>query len=66
MDELADGFRAPPDEAKPRVYWWWLNNLVSREGITRDLEQFQAKGIGGVLLFNAGCRREKCRVGPTS
>ena len=53
-DELADGFRAPPSEARPRVYWWWLNNLVSREGITRDLEEFQAKGIGGVLLFNAG------------
>ena len=26
----------------------------SKEGITRDLEEFQAKGIGGVLLFNAG------------
>ncbi|MHC4176919.1 MAG: glycosyl hydrolase, partial [Planctomycetota bacterium] len=52
--DLATGFANPPDAAKPRVYWWWLNNLVSEKGITRDLEQFKAKGIGGVLLFNAG------------
>ena len=64
VDELADGFRAPPNEARPRVYWWWLNNLVSREGITRDLEQFQAKGIGGVLLFNAGAPAGKMPSGP--
>ncbi|MCX6875547.1 MAG: glycosyl hydrolase [Verrucomicrobia bacterium] len=53
-DDLTQNFVSPPDEAKPRVYWWWLNNLVSRPGITRDLEEFKAKGIGGVLLFNAG------------
>lgn len=52
--DLAAGFANPPNESKPRVYWWWLNNLVSEKGITRDLEQFKAKGIGGVLLFNAG------------
>jgi len=54
VGDLEAGFRSPPDEAKPRVYWWWLNNLVSKEGITRDLQEFKAKGIGGVLLFNAG------------
>ena len=64
VDELADGFRTPPNEARPRVYWWWLNNLVSREGITRDLEEFQAKGIGGVLLFNAGMAAGPMANGP--
>ncbi len=52
--DLGAGFAKPPDAAKPRVYWWWLNNLVSETGITHDLEQFKAKGIGGVLLFSAG------------
>jgi len=54
QDTLGAKFIRPPDEAKPRVYWWWLNNLVSRQAITRDLEEFKSKGIGGVLLFNAG------------
>jgi hypothetical protein len=53
-DELERGFHDPPDEAKPRVYWWWLNNLVNEEAITRDIEELKAKGVGGVLLFNAG------------
>jgi hypothetical protein len=55
--ELADlerGFADPPDEYKPRVYWWWLYNRVDKEGITRDLEQFRAKGIGGVNLICTG------------
>ncbi len=64
-DMLARGFLDPPNEAQPRVYWWWLNNLVSREGITRDLEQFKAKGIGGVLLFNAGMAAGKMPNGPS-
>jgi len=62
--DLEDGFTHPPDEAKPRVYWWWLNNLVNEKGITRDLEQFKAKGIGGVLLFNAGAPAGPMPSGP--
>ena len=53
MDDLAKGFTQPPNAAKPRVYWWWLMSLVSKEGITRDLEEMQAKGVGGVLVFDA-------------
>lgn len=52
--ELVRGFVSPPDSAKPRVFWWWLNSLVDREAITRDLEEFRAKGIGGVLIVDAG------------
>ena len=63
-DELAGGFRQPPDSAKPRVYWWWLNSRVNREGITRDLEEYRAKGIGGVLLFDAGSPAGPMPSGP--
>ena len=52
LDELRRGFRRPPDSAKPATFWWWFNNHVSKEGITRDLEQFRAKGLGGVLFIN--------------
>src|SRR5664279_4576292 len=48
-------FAAPPDDAKPRVYWFWLFNRVDKAGVTRDLEQFKAKGIAGVnLICNGG------------
>ena len=62
--DLAKEFIAPPDAAKPRVYWWWLNSRVNKEGITRDLEQYRAKGIGGVLLFDAGMPAGSMPSGP--
>ena len=48
VENLDHGFAAPPDDAKPRVYWFWIYNHVDKAGITRDLEQFKAKGISGV------------------
>ena len=53
-DELEQGFRTPPDAAKPWCYWWWLNGAASREGITRDFEEMRKQGIAGALLFDAG------------
>ncbi|MCX6224045.1 MAG: glycosyl hydrolase [Bacteroidia bacterium] len=53
-DSLRTSFIAPPDAAKLRVYWWWLFNRVDKEGITRDLEEFRAKGISGVNLICTG------------
>ncbi|MCI0492546.1 MAG: discoidin domain-containing protein, partial [Planctomycetes bacterium] len=63
-DDLSKNFASPPDAAKPRVYWWWLNSRVSKEGITRDLEEYRAKGIGGVLLFDAGMPAGPMPAGP--
>jgi hypothetical protein len=53
-ESLQNSFVAPPDSVKPRVYWWWLFNRVDKEGITRDLEEFRAKGISGVNLICTG------------
>ena len=53
QEDLAKGFAQPPNAAKPRVYWWWLMSLVSRDGITKDLEEMAAKGIGGVMIFDS-------------
>src|SRR5579862_7357420 len=53
-DNLDRGFAAPPDSAKPRVYWFWVYNRVDKAGISRDLEQFKAKGISGVNLISTG------------
>ena len=53
-DRLEDGFRNPPASARPWVYWWWLDGGVSKDGITRDLEEMERQGIAGALLFDAG------------
>jgi len=47
-------FAAPPDTAKPRVYWFWVYNRIDKAGIKLDLEEFKAKGITGVNLISTG------------
>lgn len=51
---LPRDFVSPPADARPWVYWWWLNGNASRAGITRDFEEMKKHGIGGALLFDAG------------
>jgi hypothetical protein len=51
-DSLAQGFIAPPDSAKPRVWWHWMNGNVTNEGIDRDLEWMKRIGIGGLQNFD--------------
>lgn len=53
-DDLARGFAHPPDAAKPWVYWWWLDDMATKDGITRDLEEMHRQGIAGALVFDAG------------
>ena len=51
-DSLANGFRNPPDSAKPRVWWHWMNGNVTREGITADAEWMKRTGIAGMQMFD--------------
>ncbi len=50
---LRDGFVNPPDSAKPRTWWHWMNGNITKEGITLDLEGFKRIGLGGCQLFDA-------------
>lgn len=50
---LDQEFITPPREAKPWTYWMWLGTVAPPEAITRDLEEFYAKGIVGVLIYSS-------------
>ena len=50
-DPLRQGFMHPPDEARPWVYWVWMDGNLSREGITADLEAMKRAGIGGMIIM---------------
>ncbi len=52
-DPLDDGFRNPPDSAKPQTWWHWMNGNVTKEGITADLESMKRVGVGGAEIFVA-------------
>lgn len=52
--DLEVGWRDPPAMSKTRCWWWWLNGNVTKEAITRDLEEMKAKGLGGANIIDAG------------
>jgi hypothetical protein len=53
LADISSTFAAPPRSVRSSCYWWWFNGLVDKAGITRDLEEFHAKGMGEVLLVNS-------------
>lgn len=52
--DLEEGWQNPPAISRVRCWWWWLNGNVTKEAITRDLEQMKAKGFGGANVIDAG------------
>jgi alpha-L-rhamnosidase len=53
-DPLATAFATPQDTLKPWVYWYWISDNISKEGITKDLEAMASVGIGQALIGNIG------------
>ncbi|MEO5996069.1 MAG: glycosyl hydrolase [Chitinophagaceae bacterium] len=52
-DTLLSHFASPPNSAKPRVWWHWMNGNITTQGIRKDLEWMNRVGIGGMQNFDA-------------
>jgi alpha-L-rhamnosidase len=52
-DPLKSGFENPPNSARPRVWWHWMNGNITKEGIKLDLEWMHRVGLGGFQTFDA-------------
>src|SRR5246127_3032496 len=52
-DPLMTGFQNPPEDARPRVWWHWMNGNITQEGIKLDLEWMHRVGLGGFQNFDA-------------
>jgi hypothetical protein len=51
---LEKSFLSPPDSVKPGVYWYWMSDNVSPEGVVKDLEAMHQVGIGRAFIGNIG------------
>jgi len=52
--DLEAGFHNPPDYARTRAYWWWLEGYMTRQGVVDDLTAMKEAGICGAIVFDAG------------
>ena len=50
-DALRRDFASPPNSARPRVWWHWMDGNISEDGIKRDLQWMHRVGIGGFTVF---------------
>ncbi len=49
-DDLENRFRTPDPSTRPGCYWYWINDNISKEGITKDLEAMARVGIGRAYI----------------
>ena len=48
---LPSDFVSPPSAAKPAIWWFWGESVITEHGITQDLEALKRVGFGGVVLY---------------
>ena len=51
---LEEVFVHPSASARPSVYWYWISNNISKDGIRKDLQAMAKIGIGGVIIAQIG------------
>lgn len=52
LTSLREGFVSPPDSVRVAVYWYWLDNHISKEGVVKDLEAMKRVGITRAFIGN--------------
>ena len=51
-ETLKNGFINPPEASRPGAFWCWLNGNMTRESITRDLEEMKTKGMNRAEIWD--------------
>ncbi|MDX9748598.1 MAG: glycosyl hydrolase [Paludibacter sp.] len=53
-DRLESGFRVPPDSIQTSVYWYWISDNISEQGVVKDLQAMKKAGINRAFIGNIG------------
>ena len=54
LKSMAATFKNIPDSQKLAVYWYWMSDNISQEGVRRDLEAMKRAGINRAYIGNIG------------
>ena len=47
-------FKQIPDQQPLAVYWYWMSDNISKEGVVKDLEAMKKAGINRAFIGNIG------------
>jgi len=51
---IRNGFYSIPDSIQTSVYWYWLSDNISKEGVIKDLQAMKQVGINRAFIGNIG------------
>jgi hypothetical protein len=51
---IENGFKNIPDTVQTSIYWYWLSDNISKEGVVKDLESMKKVGINRAFIGNIG------------
>jgi len=51
---IETGFITVPDNIQTSVYWYWISDNISKEGVVKDLEAMKRVGINRAFIGNIG------------
>ncbi len=60
---LEKGFIVPPDSIQTSIYWYWISDNISKEGVEKDLEAMKRVGINRAFIGNIGLNENETRYG---
>jgi len=54
--EIESGFKTIPDSVQTSVYWYWISDNISKEGVVKDLQSMKKAGINRAFIGNIGLK----------
>ncbi|MBU3743126.1 MAG: glycoside hydrolase family 2, partial [Sediminibacterium sp.] len=55
-DLLESGFIQPPDSIQTSIYWYWISDNITKEGVVNDLYAMKRAGINRAFIGNIGLK----------
>lgn len=52
--QLEAAFHSPPASVQTSVYWYWMSDNISKEGVVKDLQAMKSVGINRAFIGNIG------------
>ncbi len=52
MAQLGQSFTAIPDSVQTSIYWYWMSDNISEDGVIKDLEAMKKVGINRAFIGN--------------
>lgn len=53
-----ESFQNPPDSFAVHTWWHWMDNAITKDGITKDLESMKEQGISQATILNVSQMNE--------